>query len=158
MSLIENLKAAGFKPEANTDGEFKPLKGTYKCQITTLRPEIDQKNNNAKYYQLELKPIEVLEGDPFGDKFAFKKRYYVDGDKAAENLKSLLNALFTAGIELDMSSDAALETDFVKAINQVAYVRSWGWLPEGKESPVQMFNILKEKVAEKKRSKDSLAF
>lgn len=158
MSLIENLKASGFKLEANTDGEFKPLKGTYKNIVHSLRPEIDQKNGNAKYYFLELKPSEVIEGDAFGERFTFKKRYYVDGDKAAENLKEMLNALFTAGIELDMSSDAAMEADFANVIGKPVYTRAWGWLPEGAEQPRQMFNVIKGKVAEKKRTATSLAF
>jgi len=158
MGIVDALKASGFKPEASTDGEYKPLKGTYKAQIVALRPEIDRKNNNAKYYQFNLKPIEVIEGDGFGERTEFRKRYYVDGDKAAENLKELLNALFTAGIELDTSSDEAMEADFGKAINQVAFIRTWGWTPEGKENAVQMFTFVKEKVAEKRRKTESLPF
>jgi len=158
MGLLDNLKNAGFKPEANTDGEFKPLVGSYECNITVLRPEVDKKNNNAKFYQLCLKPVVALEGDAFGDKFEFKKRYYVDGDKATENLQKLINDLFTAGIELDLSSDAAFEADFPKAIGAKAFVRSWGWKPEGKDQPTQMFVIQKEKVAAKKKNENSLTF
>lgn len=158
MGLIDNLVSAGFKPEASTDGEFKPLKGTYKTEVTVLRSEIDSKNSNAKYYQLSLKPSEVLDGDSFTDKFVFNKRFYVDGDKAAENLKKMLNLLFTAGIELDMTSDAKLEESFGNAIGKTIYIRSWGWLPDGKDQPQQMFSAVKEKVAGKKKGKDSLPF
>lgn len=158
MSLTEKLKAAGFKPTANTDGEFQPLKGVYECNVTALRAEIDKNNNNAKYYFLELKPVAALEGDAFSDKFTFRKRYYVDGDKAAKNFEKLVNDLFTAGLEFDMSSDEAFEANFEKAIGMKIYVRSWGWTPDGKDQAVQQMSILKEKVAEKKRSANSLTF
>lgn len=156
-SLTDQLKALGFKPEANTDGEFKPLVGTYAATIQTLRSEIDTKNDNAKFYQLEIKPNEVIEGETFGEKFLFKRRYYVDGDKAAENLKKLINDMFTAGVELDTSSDAALEASFEKAIGAACYVRSWGWTPKDKTSPTQMFVIQKAAVAEKKRATSTSA-
>lgn len=158
MGLVDQLKSAGFKPEANTDGEFKPLKGTYKASVVALRPEKDTKNKDAKFYLLELKPQEALEGDAFGDKMTFRKRYYMDGDKAADNLKDMLNALFTAGIELDTASDEALEASFEKAINKTVYLRAWGWKPDGKDSTYQMFSIIKEKVAEKKKSTAALPF
>lgn len=158
MGLIDNLVQAGFKPEASTDGEFKPLKGTYKTEVSVLRSEIDTKNNNAKFYQLNLKPSETLDGDGFTDKFEFKKRFYVDGDKAAENLKKMLNLLFTAGIELDMTSDAAMEESFINAIGKTVYIRSWGWLPEGKDQAQQMFSAIKEKVAGKTKKSNPVPF
>lgn len=157
MGLVDNLKAQGFKLEANEDGMFKPLVGTYECVIVALRPEIDTKNGNAKFYQMELKPSIVLEGDAVGDKFSFKKRYYVDGDKAEANLKKLLKDLFTCGLELDMSSDSAFEADFEKAIGVKAYVRAWAWTPEGKD-PMQSFVIQQPKVAEKKKKSEALPF
>ncbi len=157
MGIVDSLVGAGWKPEENSDGEFKPLVGTYEVEVVTLRPEIDQKNSNAKYYQFELKPLSVLDGDAFGEKFSFRKRYYVDGDKAQENLKKLLNDLFTLGVTLDTTSDEAMEASFVKAIGVKGYVRSWGWTPEGK-SAVQMFVVQKPKVAQRKVKADTLPF
>ena len=157
MSLTENLKASGFKPSENTDGQFKPLVGTYECSIITLRPEIDTKNDSARFYQMELKPSIAIEGDAFGDKFTFKKRYYVDGDKGQKNFEKLVNDLFTCGVELDMASDSAFDGDLVKAIGAKAYVRGWSWTPEGKE-PQQSFVIQKSSVAEKKKGKATLPF
>ena len=157
MGLVDNLKTAGFKPNANDDGIFKPLKGTYECNIEVLRPDTDKNNNNAKYYQMELKPVVALDGDPFGDKFTFRKRYYVDGDKAIANFEKLVNDLFTCGLELNMETDEAFEADFPKAIGVKAYVRAWAWTPEGKE-PQQSFVIQQPKIAEKKRSKETLPF
>lgn len=168
MGIVDSLKASGWKPTANEDGEFKPLKGTYACSIMTLRPEKDEKNGNAKFYQLELKPVEVLEGDEFGEKFTFRKRVYVDGEKATKNLQDLLDDLFTAGIELDTASDEAMEASFEKAIGHTAYVRAWGWtpdkdikgnvVPEADRKSRQMWVVQKAGVAEKKRSTNSHGF
>lgn len=157
MSLVESLKAAGFKPEANTDGEFKALRGTYECSIVTLRSEVDAKNSNAKFYQLELKPTSALEGDTFGDKFHFKRRYYADGEKATENLKKLVNDMFTCGVTLDLASDSALEQSFSDAIGKTAFVRSWGWTPEGKDEQ-QSFVIQKAGVAAKRKKAEAVPF
>jgi hypothetical protein len=168
MGVVDSLKAGGWKPTANEDGEFKPLKGTYACAIITLRPEVDEKNGNAKYYQLELKPAEVLEGDEFGEKFTFRKRVYYDGEKAAKNVGDLLDDLFTAGVELDTTSDEAMEASFEKAIGQTAYVRAWGWkptkdmkgndIPEADQKARQMWVIQQASVAKKKRSSTSHGF
>lgn len=157
MGLTDNLKASGFKLEPNTDGIFKPLVGTYKGVITVLRPDVDKNNGNAKYYQLEIKPDTVIAGDSFGDSFSFKRRYYVDGDKAQTNFEKLVKDLFTCGLELDMSSDEAFEADFTKAIGVTAFVRAWAWTPEGKE-PQQSFVVQQEKVAMKKKTAENLPF
>ena len=162
MNITDSLKADGWKPSASTDGEFKPLAGTYACEIMVLRPEVDKKNGDAKYYQLEVKPKELIAGDEFGEKFTFRKRFYVDGEKAAENLKEMLNLLFTAGIELDTTSDEVMEADFGSAIDKPIYVRSWGWTPTPKDGQepraLQMWVAQKAGVAEKKRSTASHAF
>lgn len=159
MSVFEKLKSAGFKPEANTDGEFKPLVGTYAGAISVLRADVDGKNGNAKFYQLEVKPEEVLEGDTFGEKFTFRRRYYIDdAEKGVENLKKLINDLFTCGVELDATAgEAGFEAGFEKAIGAKAYVRAWAWTPEGK-SPVQQFVIQKAGIAEKKRGAATVGF
>ena len=73
MSLVGALECAGYKPEKSTEGEFQPLKGTYKCVIEVIRQEDDEKNN-AKFIQVEYKPMECLEGDPIRDGFNFRKR------------------------------------------------------------------------------------
>jgi len=154
MGVVDSLKKDGWKPELNMDGEFKPLVGTYKAEIIALRPEIDTKNGNAKYYQLEVKPLEMIYGDTFGDKFTFRKRYYIDGEKGAANLQKMLNDLFTCGIELDTQSDEHMEADFEKAIGKTAFVRSWGWKKDDGNT-AQMFVIQQEKVALKKKKSDT---
>lgn len=161
MSVLKALAEIGFKPTANEDGLFKALKGTYEANIITLRKEVDEKNGNANYYLLELKPITVIEGDTFGDRFTFKRRCYIDGEKAQENLKRLLNDLFTCGVELNTTSEEAMEADFGKAIGVKAYVRAWGWTrkdKDGNDLTSQMFVIQQEKVALKKKKGEAVPF
>lgn len=156
-NITDSLRQNNWKPEASSDGEFKPLVGTYLTAITALRPDVDKKNNNAKFYELEVKPKEKIDGDEFSERFSFKKRFYVDGDKAAEKLKDMLNILFTAGVELDLTSDASMEADFNKAIGKSLHVRSWGWTNDaGKQ--IQMWVAQKAGIAEKKRNAGSHAF
>lgn len=166
MGVVDALRAAGYKPTANEDGQFKPLKGTYAAHYAVLRPETDDKG--AKFYQIELKPDEVIDGDEFSEKFTFRKRVYLDGPKATENVKAMLDDLFTCGVELDLSSDEAMEADFEKAIGVTAYVRAWGWtpekdakgnaLPESERRSIQQFVIQQKSAADKKRSATSHKF
>jgi hypothetical protein len=157
------MEQSGFKPEANADGEFKPLVGTYVCEWKVLRPEVDAKNGEAPYYQAEFKVLEVLAGDPAKDSDFndFRKRYYVDwnstDEKQAENLKKLANDVFTGtGLELPMKQ-AGFEAGFADVVGKKVYIRAWGWKrDDGKTA--QMFVVQKPEVAEKKRSQDSLAF
>ena len=163
MSLETLMEQSGFKPEANADGEFKPLVGTYVCEWKVLRPEVDAKNGDAPYYQAEFKVLEVLAGDPAKDSDFndFRKRYYVDwnstDEKQAANLKKLANDVFTGtGLELPMKQ-VGFEAGFADVVGKKVYIRAWGWKKDdGKTS--QMFVVQKPEVAEKKRSQDSLAF
>ena len=174
MSLAEKLKAVGFKPEVSTEGEWQPYNGTYKCKITTLRAEHDDKNN-ADFVQLEFDIQEVLAGDMKREsKYpAFKKRYYLDfenpTDKQVETAKTLANLIFTAtGAELDFNSKSSFIASASPVVGGEAYLRAWGWTPdkdikgqpiadEDKKS-IQQFSVMKKSAAEKKRTADSVAF
>jgi hypothetical protein len=175
MSLADKLKARGFEAEANKDGEFKPLKGTYECKWRALRWEHDE-NNSADFVQIEIDVVETIEGDTAatgGDYANFKKRVYLDlasdDDRDANKAERLANDVFTAsGVDLDFASKDAMTAQFEEVISKPVYVRAWGWTPEkavdGTEIPKderkarQMFSIIKEAVAEKKRSANSVAF
>ena len=85
MGITDTLRAAGFKPEANTDGEWEVLKGQYKCEWVTLRKDKDA-TSGAEYIQAEWMAKETIDGT-----FAkpsqyphFRKRYYLDN---ADNVK-----------------------------------------------------------------------
>jgi hypothetical protein len=157
MGLIDTLKQAGYKPTASSDGEWKPLVGRYKANVVTLRPEKD--DQGAKYYQLELKVSETLDGDTAGGgKYPeFKRRYYLDGDKGAKNLQNMLDLFFTLGIEFDMSSDEALEADFNKGIGATAYIRAWEWKKDD-GTVAQSWVVQKEAVAQKKAKTAKVPF
>ena len=160
MDITSALRDSGFKPEASTDREWKPLKGRYATNWVTLRPETDDKGQ--KYYQAEWKVTETLDGaTPNPSKYPeFKRRYYmVDGERssAQDNLKALLNATFTAGVELDTSSDEALETSFANVIGVRCYIRAWGW--QGDDGVTrQSFVLQKEVVAQKKKKGPAVPF
>ena len=163
MNLEEMMKEAGFKPEANTDGEFKKYKGNYLCTWAVLRAEIDEKNDSAPYYQVEYKIKETLDGDPArdGQYNDFQRRFYVDwnvaDEKQAAKLKKLTNDIFTAtGIEMPMVK-AEFEAKFTEVVGQPAYLRAWEWKRDDGKS-LQMYSVQKPEVAEKKRSSESLAF
>lgn len=161
MSLSEALKASGFKAEANTDGEWQPYKGTYEVEWKALRKEIDKKNGDAEYLLAELDIVTTLEGDQKRDsQYAdFSRRVYLDGDKAQDKMKKLINDVFTfAGIDPDMTSDEAMLASLQKVVGQVGFVRAWGWKPENGDKHIQFWVALKPEVAEKKRSADSVSF
>ena len=148
--ITDALRAAGFMPEESKDGEWEPYKGTYKVQCTVLRPETA--DDGSEFIQSEYKVMETLAGDQIRDsKFAdFRKRYYLSGEKAEQNLKNLINDFFTMGIQLDYSSDEALKASLPNAIGAEGYLRGWAWTPEGK-GPQQSFVIQKAKVALKRK-------
>ena len=159
MGITDVLRKQGWKPEASTDGEWNPYKGVYKVGIAALRKE-KAEDSEVEYYQLELDIVEALSGDAKREsKYpAFRRRFYLDGDKATDNVKKLLNTLFTWGITLETSSDATMEAGFADTIGHEGYLRAWGWTPEGKDQATQSWVPLKSGVAEKKRSASSTPF
>lgn len=174
MNITEALKTAGFKPEANTDGEWKPYIGTYKCVWKTLRPEVQQKDG-AEFVQAEWSIVEALAGDPKREsKYAdFRRRYYFSWENPTEdeldNIKGLMNDIFTAtGKDVNMSSKEAFSAAAVEIAGAEAYIRGWGWtperdtkgnsLPEDQRKTIQQFVIQRKATAEKKRTGASLPF
>ena len=174
MGIKEALEASGFRPEASTDGEWQPYNGTYRCSIKTLRPEFDEKNK-AHFVQAEYDIEEVLAGDMKRDsKFpAFKQRFYIDWENPTEdhleNAKNLSNQVFTAsGKELDWTDKPLFVETAKPLIGHTVYLRAWGWtpekdsngnpLPEDQKRTIQQFRVVKQTVAEKKRSASSVAF
>ena len=158
MGLTDALRAAGFKPEASTDGEWTPYKGTYKAKCEALRLEKDDEGN--EYIQEELRIVETLAGDASrSSKFAdFRSRYYLTGEKAEANVKKLINNYFTWGVEFDTSSDDALKASLEQAIGAEGYVRAWGWKPQDSDTERQSYVFNKEKVALKRKDKSASPF
>lgn len=150
MGLVDMLKESGFKPEKSTDGEFKPLKGTYKVQFVKAE-EKPANDKGGKQLQVEFKIAEVLAGDESHSKFnEFRKYLALEGDNATSKTKGIafiINALFTAGVEVTAETDEALMEKIQNALGTELYVKAWGWKPEDGEKEYQQFSILKESVA-----------
>ena len=155
MGLEEMMEDAGFKTEVNVDEGFKKYKGTYLCTLTVLRPETDEANDNAFYYQVEFDITHVLEGMPkresqYSD---ISKRVYVDwasnDPKALKALKKLRDDIFTA-TRIDMpKKQVEFEAKFAELIGKSFFLNTWGWKREGKKE-AQMYKVLTKEDAEKK--------
>lgn len=123
MSATDFLK--GFTPSINEDGSgFDILEGVYRTKVNYLRPE-KNKDGVEDRYREELETVEVVKGNGNPGR-KFWKTYYKDNEKS---MRELVNDMFTAGITLDTSSDAAFEASFEGAIGKSVYVRGWGWTP-----------------------------
>lgn len=165
MSLVQALKASGFKPEKSTDGEFMPLEGIYKTQFVKAEEVQSQKDNTAQL-RVELKVSETLSGKDSTSKYSeFKKYLALEGEDATDKKKGiawLINALFTAGVEVTADTDEALKANIQNALGTDIYVKAWGWKPEDGDKTYQQFSVLKEAIALKqaksKKDKDGLGF
>lgn len=155
MGVLDNLKAAGYKAKASQDGVWEPYNGVYKLEWVTCRKEVDAKNGNVEYIQAEWNIVETLAGtDKRPSKYAdFKKRYYIEGDKAADNMQKFLDDAFTYGVDMGNESDASLEGRFPEVIGKIGYGRAWAWTPDDAQSPKQMFTLTQEKAALKAAAK-----
>lgn len=118
-----------YKPqEVKDEGDFKPLKGSYICRISKLTHNIGvstRDNSPYDFYALNMQVTETVEGDK-GENRYLNKRY----QNTNEKLKSLMNDLFTAGIEFDSGSREAFDLSLTNAIDKQVRVRAWSWTPE----------------------------
>src|SRR3990167_8309422 len=153
MSLVEQLKASGFKPEKSTEGEFQPFEGVYATQFVKAddRPANDK---GGRCLVCEFKISEVLAGKESFSKFnEFRKYLALEGDDAVDKKKGLpwiINALFTAGVEVSGATDEELIASIQGAFGTTVYLRAYGFKPEDSEKTFQMFNVMKEDKAMKK--------
>lgn len=154
MSLVDSLKNAGFKPEKSTEGEFKPLEGVYNTQFVKAE-EKPANDKGGKQLQVEFKVVETLAGDiPKNSKFnEFKKYLAIEGENEADKKKGIpwiINALFTAGVEVSGTTDEELMASIQGAIGTNVYIRAYGFTPEDGDKSYQMIAVMKEAVAIKK--------
>ena len=117
MDLTEALRAAGFEPTLNTDGEFLALKGTYKAEWVALRPEKGRDSEQIDRYHAEWLIKETLEGTQAVGRKLFRNywKFSKDGQPNVEDMKKLCNDAFTVGVSLETSSDPAFEETFFEA-------------------------------------------
>lgn len=145
--ILKTLRDAGFKPKANEDVDFPPVKGEYRVDVKSLKPWVSKDSGEMEAYMLELRVTETLSGDK-ADGRTFTRFYrmgglmFKDGVKVpvqatdkAEAFKNLCNDLYTldGGPTLDTSSTEAFEVGFSGLIGAIGYVRSWHFA--SKEDP-----------------------
>lgn len=153
MSLVDALKASGFKAEKSTEGEFQPFDGVYATQF--VKADVMPANDKGgKSLRVEFKISEVLAGKESFSKFSeFKKYLALEGDLATDKKKGvpfIINALFTAGVEVSGGTDEALIESIQGAIGTTVYIRAYGFKPEDSEKSFQIFVVMKEDKAVKK--------
>ena len=153
MSLVDALKKSGFKAEKSTEGEFQPFDGVYATQF--VKADVMPANEKGgKSMRVEFKINEVLAGKESFSKFSeFKKYLALEGELATDKKKGIpfiINALFTAGVEVSGSTDEELISSIQEALGTTIYVRAYGFKPEDAEKTYQIFVVMKEDKAMKK--------
>ena len=153
MSLVDALKQSGFKPEKSTEGEFQPFDGVYATQFVKAE-DMPANDKGGRSLRVEFKITETLAGKDSHSNFSeFKKYLALEGDKVADKKKGLpwiINALFTAGVEVSGQTDEALLESIQGALGTTVYMRAYGFKPEDADKSFQMFVVMKEDKAIKK--------
>ncbi|MCP3683345.1 MAG: hypothetical protein GY861_11710 [bacterium] len=125
IDKVKDLFGGDYAPIINEDSEpidfNKPIKGKYRCAIQELkRMEGIGKNSGEPYdfYVLKMKVVEDAEGEPSFNRYMDKtysntvSKYQAD---ATEGRKKLMNDLFTAGIEFDVTRETDSTPDTILA-------------------------------------------
>ena len=163
MGITDTLNKQGFKPKANTDQDFPPIKGEYEATCMKLEV-IANKETQAKESILASWQIaRTLSGDVADGRYL--SRFYrfagnnfdgspISEDQVNENLKKLGNDFFTMGVDLDFNGDSALEASFEGGKGKACFIRAWHFSPKSDpDRSVQQFVIKQEKDL-KKESKE----
>lgn len=153
MSIVDALKQSGFKPEKSTEGEFQPFEGVYATQFVKAE-DTPANDKGGRSLRVEFKITETLAGKDSKSNFSeFKKYLALEGEKVADKKKGLpwiINALFTAGVEVSGKTDEELLESIQSALGTTVYVRAYGFKPEDADKAIQMFVVMKEDKAIKK--------
>lgn len=111
-----------FKPESVDEG-FGILKGTYKTTIKGLSLNEPNQYEANPHYKLLVEVVEVLDGN--GSPGRTLRRNY---DKTVDDeVKKMLNELFTAGLSLKTGSVEEMEASMELLTGATMYVRAWGF-------------------------------
>lgn len=157
MSLVNALKGAGFTKEKSTEEQFEPFEGMYKTVFSACEEKVSQKNG-AQQLQVDFKIEQALVGKESKSQYAeFRKWLDLDGENATDKKKGvafIINALFTSGYDVNMSSDEAMKQSIKDALGTPVYIKAWGWQPEGGDKKFQQFSVVQESVALKAVKKE----
>lgn len=116
------------KPEANSDFSKKDFIGDAIAKINVIKKY--SKENETE--ERALVEFEVTRAIPdakgrettvrYGDKIT---KYYRENGGKKSNFSAFFNDMFTAGIDIDTSTEEAMELSFTDAVNKLAYLRCW---------------------------------
>lgn len=174
MSLVEMMKAAGFKPTVSTEGEWQPYNGYYKVALQSFEVKDTKKDGTpcAKYAIAEWKIEETLSGRAPREgatRAEFSKFISLEGEQALNKKKGLpfiINAIFTAcGEDVVGADDSTTFANIQNKIGLSMYLHAFNgktWVKTGEENgkptftedteapAKQDFSFVKEAVARKK--------
>lgn len=167
MSMLEALKAAGFKAEKSEVGGKFILEGIYKAQLIDVAAKEDKGYGASIYASFKIE--EKLCGMDSNSQYPeFKGYFNTAPEKIASKrngLAKLINGLFSVGYEVKGSTDEELigSLDAAKGIS--VYIKgykqapqkknedgSWSEDPEGETK--QGFAFMTEKLARKQAEKE----
>ena len=134
----------GYQPQKLSDDEdFPKLNGRYVAKIEScMRKEgIGRTSGNPyDFYGMKLRITEVVSGDK-GENRILDATF--NNDEAG--LKRLADSLFTAGLDVDISSEEAIDRTIANCVEREVKIRTWVW----KERDVQMVRFVSEFKAKK---------
>jgi len=128
QDVMKSLKEEGFTPEETQENEFTAITGKYVCRIDAISRLQGQSKTTGDDYDfraMSLQVVETIEGDKANNRF-LKCNYSSD----AKGVKKLLNDMFTAGIKVDVATDAELDEFLMTLKDKTLNVRCWVWSPE----------------------------
>ena len=129
LEMLDFTELQSFTPEEiNDENIFKPLKGAYECRIDRLehiQGVSERSGEPYDFYSMNLEIMSMAEGDKGVGRY-LKRTYNNDN----EGVKKLLNDMFTSGIEVDRTSQEALDASLSSAKDKIVKVRTWIWTPE----------------------------
>ena len=139
---------SGFTPEKPTeDVDFAPLKGGYVARVDKIErvQGTSDRGNEYDFYSLNLQITETIEGDQGNNRYLRKTYSAIDGafSTAEENLKRLVQDLFTAGIEVDKSSQESFDASLANAKDKLVHVRCWH-KKNKEDNAIQYVKVVKE--------------
>lgn len=175
MSIVEQMRLAGFKPTVSTEGEWQPYDGYYKVALASFEVKDTKKDGSPcpKFGLAEFKIEETLSGRAPKEgttRNEFSKFISLEGEQAVNKKKGLpfiLNAIFTAdGSDCIGATDEATFENIKNKIGLSFYIHAFvgkTWKLTGEDasgkklfeedkeaSAKQDFSFVKEAVARKK--------
>lgn len=163
MSMSEAFASANFKPEKNTGKRI--LVGTYKAALVEVAAMEDK--GYGPSIMAKFKVAETLEGQDSNSQYPeFTDYYNTSPEKITSKrngLAKLINGLYSAGIDVDTSSDDKIMESLDNAKGAEVYISAYSkkpmhqvdgeWEVNEDADPKQAFTFITEKAAVAKAKK-----